>query len=167
MPSNRVVTYIDIDLNSVEAYWNGPVSQNVRAFESEPSSTTLFNAATSVWHLHDWVWHDRNPGEDTRHSRDFEAYRNQLISACPELGWLRDIADASKHRGLGRKTDIQGAEPRKEGTPIGLLLALTREVLRFYLVLNDDTKQDAHAVVRTAVEHWRSVELKDRKLPSL
>jgi hypothetical protein len=25
---------------------------------------TLFNAATSVWHLHDWVWHDPGSRRD-------------------------------------------------------------------------------------------------------
>jgi hypothetical protein len=163
MPSNKVVTYIDIDLNSIEEYWNGPLSLNVRAFQAQPSPTTLFNAATSVWHLHDWVWHDRNPGIDTRGSKEFEVYRNRLIEGCPELGWLRDIADASKHRGLGRKTKIQGAEPRKEGTPIGLLLALTREVLAS--ISCSMTTRSMNAVLLAAVEFWR-IELKDRDLPS-
>jgi hypothetical protein len=163
--SGTMVTYIDIDLDSIEAYWNGPLLHNVRAFQTEQSPTTLFNAASSVWHLHDWVWHDRNPGTDTWGSKEFKVYRDGLIAACPALGWLQDIADAGKHRGLGRKTRIQAAEPRKEGMFMGLL-ALTREATRFYLVLNDDTQQDAHFVVMTAVEFWRAVELKDRNLPS-
>ena len=28
--------------------------------------------------------------------------KDELILQCPELGWLRDLADAAKHRGLGR-----------------------------------------------------------------
>jgi Resolvase, N terminal domain len=126
--------------------------------------TSLFNSATSVWHLHDWVWHDRNPGEDTYRSEKYRTYRDQLIDACPELGLLRDVADASKHKGLGRETKIQATEQRMEGIFTGLL-ALTREAPRFYIVV-DETKLDAHTVLLKAVEHWRTVELKDRNLPS-
>ena len=164
MPSNRVVTYVDINLNSVEQYWDGLVVPNVRAFQTMPSPPSLFNAAHSVWHLHDWVWHDRNPGKDGV-GEEFRSYRGNLLNACPELGWLRDIADAGKHRGLGRLPEVQGAHPQIVGTPIGLLLALTREVTRFFLVLNDGSQQDADHVLRSAVEFWRA-ELNDRNLPS-
>jgi hypothetical protein len=95
MSSNLVVTYIDMGLNSVEAYWDGLVVPNVRAYQIEPSPPSLFNAAQSVWHLHDWVWHDRNPGKDSS-GPDFRAYRRDLLDTCPQLGWLRDIADAGK-----------------------------------------------------------------------
>jgi len=101
MPSNRGVTYIDMGLNSVEAYWKEIVDRDVRAFRTDPSTSPIFHAATGVWHLHDWVWHDRNPGQDSR-GPAFDAYRERLLTACPELGWLRDVADAGKHRRLGR-----------------------------------------------------------------
>jgi hypothetical protein len=123
MSSNLVVTYIDMGLNSVEAYWNGLVVPNVRAYQTEPSPPSLFNAAQSVWHLHDWIWHDRNPGKDSS-GPGFRAYRSDLLSACPELGWLRDIADAGKHRGLGRLPEVREAHPQTVGAPVGLLLAL-------------------------------------------
>jgi hypothetical protein len=164
----KPATYVDIHLNSVEDYWNGPVLQNLRAFQQEQSATSLFNAATSIWHLHDWLWHDRNPGEDTKGSGKYLDYRNRLVAASPELALLRDIADASKHKGLGRRdVKVRAAEQRIEGTPIGLTLIFTREVPRFYIVVDDETKHDALAVVLKAVEFWRTVELKDRDLPSM
>ena len=51
MSSNRVVTYIDFGLNSVDEYWGQLVVPNVQAFRSVPSPTSVFNAAHSVWHL--------------------------------------------------------------------------------------------------------------------
>jgi len=86
MSSNRVVTYIDINLNSIDEYWNELVVPSVRAFRSEPSPRSVFQAAHSVWHLHDWVWHDQNPGQDS-HGSAFSSYRRKLFDACPELGW--------------------------------------------------------------------------------
>jgi len=48
MASNKVVTYIDINLNSVEAYWSELVVPNAKQFQSEPSPRSLFNVAGSV-----------------------------------------------------------------------------------------------------------------------
>src|SRR5579871_4915421 len=100
MPSNRVVTYTDFGINSVDEYWSKLVVPHVQAFRNAPSASSFFPAALSVWHLHDWVWHERNPGQNSR-SPAFYRYRDDLITTCPQLAWLRDIADAGKHRGLG------------------------------------------------------------------
>jgi hypothetical protein len=154
MTSNKAVTYIDMGLNSVEEYWNGVLVPDVRAFQIDPSSRSLFYAARAIWHLHDWVWHEENPGQDS-HSPAFRSYRDGLLDACPELGWLRDIADASKHRGLGRQPEVKGAQPKVVGMYSGLL-ALTQNVLKFYLVLNDGSHQEADDAVRTTVEFWQT-----------
>lgn len=163
MASNRVVTYIDIKLNSVQEYWGELVAPNVKAFRGEPSPRSLFNAAHSVWHLHDWVWHDRNPGQDSRGAA-FDAYRQHLLTACPELGWLRDIADAGKHRGLGRKPIVAGADPREIHEASLPLLLNTVARMAFFLMLNDGTQQDARSVLRAATEFWRA-ELATMNLP--
>lgn len=155
MASNKVVTYIDLGLNSVATYWGGLVVPNAKQFRSEPSSRSLFNVATSVWHLHDWVWHERNTGQDS-HGTAFNSYRANLLLTCPELGWLRDIADAGKHRGLGRLPEVKGAEPMIAGGGNMLLLGVGGgRVLKFFLVFNDGSKQPVDEVLRTAIEFWR------------
>jgi hypothetical protein len=165
MSSNRVVTYIDINLNSVEQYWGEIIVPSTQTFQTDPSPRTLFHAAASVWHLHDWVWHDRNPGQNS-HGSSFTSYRNDLLAACPELGWLRDIADAGKHRGLGRLPEVQGAEPQRVGGSSFLLLGIpTGDVLKFFLVLNDGSKQPMDEVLRAAIEFWRT-DLNAQSLPS-
>lgn len=55
MASNRVVTYMDIGMNSVEDYWAKIFVPNVKAFRSAASPSSVFHASLSVWHLHDWV----------------------------------------------------------------------------------------------------------------
>jgi hypothetical protein len=163
MPSN---TYIDIGLNSIDEYWNELIVPSVREFNAKPSARSAFQAANSVWHFHDWVWHERNPGQDSS-GQEFIAYRNKLITACPELAWLRDIADAGKHRGLGRSSlEVKGAAP---GLMPGHTMMMTgtgggiREV--FTITLNDGKKEDVGATLKKAVDYWRT-ELADRNLPS-
>jgi hypothetical protein len=151
MPSNRVVTYIDIKLNSVEEYWSELVVPNVREFRREPSPPSLFNAALAIWHLHDWVWHDRNPGQDSRGAA-FNTYRNDLLTACPELGWLRDIADAGKHRGLGRLPEVKGAEPREIHGVLTPMIPLTQTIKGHFFVLNDGTIQRVDTVLNAAIQ---------------
>ena len=166
MTSNRTVTYVDIGLNSVGEYWNALVMTGVKAFISGPTPSSVFHAAHSVWHLHDWVWHDRNPGQNSGGQR-FTDYRNDLLTACPELGWLRDIADAGKHRGMGRLPEVKGAEPRMTGQPMPRSIVISRhsmtsggfvgdQKLGYFLVLNDGTIHNVEEVLKLATEYWRS-----------
>jgi hypothetical protein len=164
MASNKVVTYVDINLNSVEAYWGELVVPNAKQFQTDPSSRTLFNAATSVWHLHDWVWHDRNPGQDS-HGSAFNSYRANLLVACPELGWLRDIADAGKHRGLGRLPEVKGAEPQFVLNTLMVAAGAPSHDQKYFLILNDGSKVAVDEILREAIEFWLS-ELKNKALPS-
>jgi hypothetical protein len=87
-----------------------------------------------------------------------------LIAACPELGWLRDIADAGKHRGLGRLPEVKGAEPQMVGSllPLGIPAG---GFLTFFLRFNDGSIEPMNAVLQTAIEFWL-VELKSKNLPS-
>jgi hypothetical protein len=163
MPS---VTYVDIGLNSIDDYWNELAVPSVREFYANPSARSAFQAANALWHLHDWVWHELNPGQDSS-GPEFIAYRNGLIAACPELAWLRDIADAGKHRGLGRssvevKEAVPGLMPGHSMTMTGVGGGI-RPV--FTLTLNNESKQDVGATLKKAVDYWQT-ELADRKLPS-
>src|ERR1700722_11133596 len=117
MSSNRVVTYIDLNINSVDEYWSQIIVPSVQTLRNTPSRATVFSAALSSWDLHDWVWHEQNPGQNSRGSA-FDTYQRDLLAACPQLGWLRDIADAGKHRGLGRLPQVTGAEPQRIATAL-------------------------------------------------
>ena len=163
MPS---VTYIDIGLNSIDEYWNELIVPRVQEFNAKPSARSAFQAAHSVWHLHDWVWHERNPNQNSS-GAEFTAYRDGLIAACPELAWLRDIANAGKHRGLGHSSlEVKGAAP---GLMPGHTMMMTgvgggiRDV--FTITLNDESKQDVGATLKKAVDYWRT-ELAARNLAS-
>jgi hypothetical protein len=165
MALGQSVTYIDFGLNSVAEFWDRLVVPGVRTFVREPSARTAFDASLSLWHLHDWVWHERHPGEDNRGSR-FNAYRSGLLTSCPELGWLRDVADAGRHRGLRRRHLVTGAEPHSVSGPGETLMGVSvGGRVAYFLVTNDGLHHDLAAVFRVVVEFWR-VELADKNLPS-
>ena len=164
MASNRVVTYIDINLNSVEAYWRELVVPNAKQFQSEPSPRSLFNVASSVWHLSDWVWHDRNPGQDSRGTA-WIAFGNQILAACPQLRWLGDIADEGKHRGLGRLPEVRVAEPQLVLNILVLAAGAPSHDQKYFLVLNDGSKVAFDDILREAIEFWLT-ELEGKALPS-
>jgi hypothetical protein len=164
MTSNLGVTYIDFGLNSVEEAWGQWVVPNVQAYRRAPSASSVANAAIPLWHLHDWVWHEQYPGQNSRGAK-FDAYRDDLLKRCPQLGWLRDVADASKHRGLGRQTEVKGAEPHHVLSALYAATGVPFSELTFFLVLNDGSIQNMNAVLRNAVDFWLD-ELKAKNLPS-
>lgn len=152
--SNKVVTYIDANLNSIPEYWGQLVAPAVAEYRTQPSPRTAFAAALNLWHLHDWVWHDRNPGQDS-HGTAFNAFRADLLNKCPELGWLRDLADASKHRGLGRLPEVVGAAPATVGGVLAMRLRIARGGRRaLFLILNDGSRQDLLHVIGAAATFW-------------
>jgi hypothetical protein len=53
--------------------------------------------------VHEWIWHEQHPGEDTRHNDKYQKFQSEIVGHCPELAWVRDVADASKHCGLARQ----------------------------------------------------------------
>jgi hypothetical protein len=87
MPVHSIVTNDDFGLSRARDYWERVASPNVDAFNCEPSARTAFNAATTLWHLHEWVLHDSLGARPTRQQVAMHAYC--LAAACPELGWLR------------------------------------------------------------------------------
>jgi hypothetical protein len=157
---------VDIGLNSVEEYWREIVIPSVKDFSSAASPRSVFQAALALWHLHDWVWHEKNPGQSTRSA--FKAYGDSLVVECPELGWLRDIADAGKHRRLGRqipKVTVDAVPEQllsrgsdgsgSQGSPLPVRI----------VVLEDGSTRDVHLLLKAATEYWRA-ELKPMNLPS-
>lgn len=168
MTSNRQVTYLDIGLNSVSECWSNLVVENIQAFTRDPSSRTVFNAAFAIWHLHDWVWHERNPSQDSS-GIAFAKFREDIITQCPELAWLRDIADAAKHRGIGRKAGIEGMRAEVIGAGFGSApfgaAPIAGTYTTYEIVLNDGTHAVFSGVLRTAIDFWIS-ELKGKQLPS-
>ncbi len=139
------VLYVDFGLASAREYWTEVAEPAYERFVNDESRGNAITAFRVLWPLHDWLWHEQHPGKDTRKSKDYELFRQQLFANCPDLALLRDIADAGKHRGLGRanvhvremaKTWPQNARP------------LT-------IVLDNGTEHNITDVLARVVEYFR------------
>src|SRR5262249_16501487 len=131
------------------------VTPAVRECRGMASTRSAFQAAQAVWHLHDWVWHQRNRGQDTRGNPAFDTWRNGLLAACPELGWLRDITDASKHPGLGRGgVGIASAERQLLSRGSDGSGSVQMPLPVYNVKLADDTWKDVNALLQTAIDYW-------------
>lgn len=159
------VQYVDIGLGSVEDYWREIVTPAVRDCRGVPSTRSAFQAAHAVWHLHDWVWHQRNPKQDASGSL-FNAYYNTMLTNCRELGWLRDIANAGKHRGLSRGTlGIASAERQWLSRGSDGSGSVQSPMPVYNIKLTDSTWRDVNALLQTAIDYWCR-ELAALNLPS-
>jgi hypothetical protein len=113
MAASASVKYIDLGLNSVSDYWNTVLLPPVSSYVGVATPLAGFQSAAAVWHLNEWVWHENAPGQTIKCS-DYFDFREDLLARCPELGLLRDVADATKHRGLDRATTtVKSGEPQR------------------------------------------------------
>jgi len=154
-----MVTYLNFACTTASSFWLEVCTPSHTRFFERPGRLTAIQAAWPTWHVHEWVWHERNPGQDTRNNRAYERFRDGLITGCAGLGWLRDVSDASKHCGIGRTprvdqvsgtglhttgeiTDVFGMRPDTQADP---------------LVLHVDGVPHAFdSVLRTAIVYWRT-----------
>lgn len=138
------VRYIDFGLSSARDFWENVVLPTVDEFEQYPCPRTAIVAAAMAWHVHEWMWHENHPGTETKGSQDYKTFVDGLVNGCQELGWLRDVGDGGKHRGLGRKTvKVQQAKPRANAPSLTI-------------ALEDGTTHDFGDVLKRTIDYWRA-----------
>jgi hypothetical protein len=106
------VAQVDFGFTSATEFWDEIVIRAHTRFLGHESRQHAVEAAWAIWHLHEWLWHDKHPGGRTS-GADYMAFRDGLLNSCPELAWMRDITDAGKHRELGRGGRETTAAARK------------------------------------------------------
>jgi hypothetical protein len=92
---------VDIGITTSYDFFFEVAWPNYREVGRNPSPISALNAAWSFWHLHEWYYweHCSSASEEGR-----ERYVHKvLLPDCPELCWLRDIAEAGKHFKLREK----------------------------------------------------------------
>lgn len=95
----REVQYVNFGFESAHDVWAEVVLPAYERFIAVPSRANAIDVSGHAWHIHEWIWHEQHPGSDTRNNKDYESFRDKLLSDCPELAWVRDVADAGKHCG--------------------------------------------------------------------
>jgi hypothetical protein len=139
------VLYVDFGFNSAREYWTEVAEPAYERFLNDESRGNAITAFLVLWPLHDWLWHEQHPGENTRNNKDYELFRQRLFVDCQELAWLRDVADAGKHRGLGR-ANVQVREVAK---------TWPRNTQPLTIVLDNGTEHNITDVLLRVVEYFR------------
>jgi hypothetical protein len=93
-------TLVDIGIASPYDFFFEVVWPNYQELARNPSPASAVNAAWPFWHLHEWYFWEQNPSAGEKDRRRY--VDQELLQRCPELAWLRDIAEAGKHFRLGR-----------------------------------------------------------------
>jgi hypothetical protein len=105
------LTYIDLGLSSAQEFWTQVVLPDFEEYESQPCGRHAIHAAGSAWHLLEWVFREQQPAGT---NEDLGQFRKDVINKdCPELGFLRDLAEAVKHRGLRPPGKVKEVSPDK------------------------------------------------------
>jgi hypothetical protein len=135
-------------------------------FKAQPNRANAINASIYAWQVHDWLWHEQHRGEDTRSNPSYRKFERDLMDACPELAWIRDVADAGKHRGLGRpNAEVSRVRTgmRLIGGPLGSmplgaapLGSGILETTPLSITLTDGSVHDFAAVLLRVIDYWRT-----------
>ena len=159
MANGRSVLYVDLGFTSAHHLWREVALPAYERFTAAPNGGTALEAAFHAWHIHEWLWHDDQLSLKTTDT--LPVYRQNLIGECPELAWVQDIAEAGKHRGLGRN-DVQvkrAAQMPNFVTFNGHQLTLAGEPLTLGTVLqielNDGLRYDVETILSRVVAFWQ------------
>jgi hypothetical protein len=165
--SNKTVVYVDFGFTSAEQFWAEVVLPAYERFKADASRANAIDASVHAWHVHYWIWHDQNRGEDTRSNPKYDNFTDKLLKGCPELAWIRDVADAGKHRGLSRRSvDVRGVTSetriiRRRGPPleggagrIGVRRLIWTTPLT--ISLSDGSTRGFADVLSRVIDDWRA-----------
>jgi hypothetical protein len=150
---------IDLGIASAFDFFREVAWPNHVAFSRRPSSIAALNAAWAYWHLHEWHFWDHHPSTLSRKEADalVQECREHIVRDCPELGWLRDMTDASKHRRLRRRVRVRSISTRTIGGPLGTAPIGTRPIsatLAKIVVDADGVTHDLETVLEAASLYW-------------
>jgi hypothetical protein len=164
MASNKTVDYIDFGITSAKQFWEEVALPAYDKFQNQPTPPNAINVSLHAWHVHEWIWHEHHPGINTRSNPEYKQFLQKITQECHELTWIRDVADAGKHRGLGRPADAKKMESERyifRGAvgdhAIGTLPVGGSEVmsLPICIVLTDGIRYDFPTIIKIAISYWK------------
>lgn len=158
------VLYIDFKFTSAKEFWAELVVPAYERFKAEPIRANAIDVSVHAWHVHEWIWHDHHPGEDTQNNSDYKTFQDDRVKNCPELEWIRDVADAGKHRGLGRKS-VNVQQVASKTRFVGAFNTATYNTLPYngtysvqtplVITLTDGSVHGFAEVLSRVIDYWR------------
>jgi len=156
----KVVRYVDFGFTSAKEFWREVGLPAHDRFTANQNRRTAIEVSFHAWHVHEWVWHDTNRGLDTE-GPAYATFRDDLIARRPELAWVRDVANAGKHRGLSGPGLVVGSVDTRE--PAALAFRSTPITYEdqagvfgggLTIELLDGTRYQVASVLATVIEFW-------------
>jgi hypothetical protein len=151
---------VDLGIASAFDFFREAAWPNHVAFGRQPSTIAALNAAWAYWHLHEWHFWDHHPFTLNRQvaNRLLEESRRHTCNECPELAWLRDMAEAWKHRQLHQPgVRVRSISNHTMGGPIGTAPIATTPIGGSVTKIVVDVEGDTHdleAVFQAALLYW-------------
>jgi hypothetical protein len=151
-------TLVDIGIGSAYDFFFEVAWPNYQEFGRNPSPISAVNASWPFWHLHEWYFWERHPTAGDADRRKF--VDQVLMKDCPELGWLRDIAEAGKHFRLSRKNPpvrVRAISTREFGGAIGSAPIGSTPIAGSMIELLVDVggaTHDLHHAIGAAFRYW-------------
>lgn len=95
-------------MSSAHDYFAEIVEPTVNEFQTTPSTfKTAFAVATALFHAHEWLWQHNRPDLEAHYERTFGSagkFWEFVESQVGLAGYMRDVANASKHVKIDRRT---------------------------------------------------------------
>jgi hypothetical protein len=162
----KEVQYIDFGYDSAEQFWTEVVQPAYERFVSTPNRQHAMEASIPAWHVIEWIWHEQHPGVDTQHNDKYQNFQSEIVGDCPELDWVRDVADASKHCGLGRlkgapeeilrvKRKARGSGPYNTCAYNTKPLNSSDFTVTLTIFFKDGTERQFGDVLKIVIDYWK------------
>jgi hypothetical protein len=154
---NMRYTQVDIGIRTSYDFFFEVAWPNYHNFVTAPSIATAVNASMALWHMRDWRFRERQP--DGSHP-ELTRYTNCALEKCPELGWLRDIAESGKHLVLHRSSasvKTRAMSAQQHGTGLGMGPISSAPIGSFVTELVIDvggTTHNLHGVMLPVLTYW-------------
>src|SRR5258708_16629232 len=111
-------------------FWSGMVEPDFADCQANKADLrAAFHAATSLFHMHDWIWKTHEGmvrtlftytdwRRKTHHVFDASSFANALEQQSPDFGRIRSIANAAKHLSLNDIRPVASAARHATDTAV-------------------------------------------------
>src|ERR1700758_2828183 len=67
--SMKTVVDVDFGFTSAKQFWEEVVIPAFEAFKTAPNHANAIVASILAWQIHEWIWYEQHPGENTKNNR--------------------------------------------------------------------------------------------------
>ena len=148
-------------IQTAQDFVDNVVRPDLDSFRRQPLDPgAAIRVAVSLAHLVEWVFEGRSSLDLSRigaaTTTSAESLRSQIENMCPELRWMRDVSNGSKHSTITKyKPEVTGSAVAEWGQLSWGDFPADRPVLA--IRLEQGEYKNYEDVVETAASFWRQL----------